>query len=253
MNLEGSSAERIASKEELSAVPDAFFDTMREASVQFAQNGHITSILLANTLISDPRFEPERFAASSWTEEQIGKTKRMMNAAHAARHVPVGTADAIGELKQKIEAVQGAGSTDALSLIVSDEHLMLGLNGQKHSALVVLMTLCGIEHPNRFQIHELSRRLTDEKIAEHVKSALHFFANFLRGSGGKELRQITKEMLDFKRSGLPQEGKELDDRKAVLRQTIHDTCEKMLADFRSQGGEISDQEAEMLTGYEPIG
>ncbi len=253
MNLEGSSLARIPFTGETSTVPDSFFDTMREASVQFAQNGHITSILLANTLISDPAFEPERFAASSWSEQQIRQTKRMMNAAHTARHVPIATMDAIGELKQKIEAVHGEGSTDALSLVVSDEHLLLGLNGQKHGALVVLMSLCGIEQPSRSKVPELSKRLADEKIAEHVKSTLHFFANFLQGSGGKELRQITKEILDFKRSGLPQAAKELDDRKTVLRQTIHDTCEKMLADFRSQGGELSDEEAKMLVGFEPNG
>lgn len=85
MKLEGSSVERIPAKEELSTVPDAFFNTMREASVTFAQNGHLTSILLANTLISDPAFEPGRFAASPWTEQQVKQTKRMMNDAHAAR------------------------------------------------------------------------------------------------------------------------------------------------------------------------
>jgi hypothetical protein len=174
-------------------VPDSYFEVYREANLRFPQAMIGITTLVAATAVMDPDFDPEAFALSKWSDEQLAMLVRDMDRAHAGRNIPVRSERSVKE-----------SSTDTYNAaqkpqVVPDDRLRGLWEEFKESVLYSLACASGaVTEPrspgltSEIIARDLARVFMDPSIRSRTREIFSSFERTLRGERATEIAKMIR-------------------------------------------------------------
>jgi len=74
---------------------EGIFQAWVEGNLRFPQTAFGMNILVSDAVVNDEPLDLVKFASSKLTDKQLATLKVAMNRAHAAKHIPAGSAESL--------------------------------------------------------------------------------------------------------------------------------------------------------------
>lgn len=206
-------------------LPQKYFDAYRDANLTFPQRSTGIAVLIADAVLSDPDFDPVKFAHSRFSDDQLHDLKKALDATHEARGVAAATADTVLSAIERLRTHPGMHpKTDVENFrVITDDRLHRLWEAFKRDLLGALSIVAegttfqyvrtmrktdksdNVDQRDAMAEH-LQQRLADTRIRNETHLVFGTLAEYFMSDAGlavaKEIREVAVQKDKAKLIGL---------------------------------------------------